>query len=96
MDTRKNIKVFGRRGADHWYYDGWNGFSGQWIDDWYTAECTGPGERSISGPHRPTSAEAEKDARQLMTGDEHHAPYESARVVKHSPALRISVEREVT
>lgn len=93
MDTRHNIAQFGE-GNDYWYFDGWQGFAGDWIDDWYQAELSGPGERSVTGPHRATVEKALKDFERLQN-DPERMPYETARIIKCSPALKISIEKEI-
>lgn len=83
--------------SDHFYYP-WAGRVGGEtfpIEDWYQAECTGPGERSVSGPHRPTPQAALADAERMISGDEYHPPYEQFEIIRCSPAVRISrVPRE--
>lgn len=96
MNTKEMIEAFGQ--GDHWHYDGWAGRVGGEtfpIKPWYSAECFGPGERSVSGPHFDTPEEAEQDARRLLAGDEWNAPYEHARIIRNAPALRISIEKEI-
>lgn len=94
-DTRRDIAQFGN--GDHWYYDGWAGIGPHFIDTWFMAEGTGPGAGGISGPHRPTAKAAEADIAALITRDAENGTSrrDSWRVVRCSPALRISIEREV-
>lgn len=80
-----------------WYYDAWMGLSPDFIEPWYSAQCERSDDSgSISGPHRATLAEAEADVTRMMPGDEFHKPYDIGYVTKQVPALKITVEKEIT
>lgn len=94
-DTRRNIAEFGD--GDHWYYDCWRGFSPNFIDEWFQAEGTGPGEAGISGPPRGTLDDALADIETLRSQEAAagRPARDSWRVIKCEPALRISIAHEL-
>lgn len=92
MNTKDMINEFGD--GESFIYDGWFGFAGNIIDEWYSAELTNEAGGSLNGEHRSTSEEAENDIH-LLKVEYADSNYTSARVVKHSPALRISIAKEI-